>query len=348
MFLRMHISVYPSTTTKCQSLKWDVKPRCMRKPTNMVHGHIIRLMVGISSHCQNFIAHTIVTPSTPKANNYPIKSNFNTNASPIPLSHMPTRWCTHWLNAPKPSKEWQAKPGPLKLHRTYNILLTQHRLMYRQTLTNLKKLLPWTIFTTHNKFWGWRHPPAFPYPIPMTTDESYAPCSCRQKFQGCPQIFLQSNPSTCPFFHPPLNLAANPPHWLLSCPKHECHSKRWATRLHNAVWLEPHHCTLDVCTMNEVRKYRLCVWDGQLTCILPLRHNNEYFLKNKKYNFRDAMDGLKYGGRQLKNIWRWVWWSWLNRHCSYKTQDIKKNEKHSYPYVWIRESKIFTCLWRVF
>ncbi len=33
--------------------------------------------------------------------------------------------------------------------------------------------------------------------------------------------------------------------------------------------------------MNEVRKYRLCVWDGQLACILPLRHNNEYFAKYK-------------------------------------------------------------------
>ncbi len=34
-----------------------------------------------------------------------------------------------------------------------------------------------------------------------------------------------------------------------------------------------------MCTMNEVRKYRLHVRDRQLAYILPLRHNNEYFVK---------------------------------------------------------------------
>jgi hypothetical protein len=84
-------SADPLTATKCHLLQWDVKPRCMRKPTNAVHGHIIWLADGISSHCQSIIAHTIVTSSTPRANGYPTQSNFNTNASPIPPLHTPTK-----------------------------------------------------------------------------------------------------------------------------------------------------------------------------------------------------------------------------------------------------------------
>ncbi len=45
-FQHMHISADPSTTINCHSLQWDVRPRCMRKPTNMAHGHIIQLMDG--------------------------------------------------------------------------------------------------------------------------------------------------------------------------------------------------------------------------------------------------------------------------------------------------------------
>ncbi len=89
-FWHMHISADPSTTTKCHSLQLDVRPRCTRKPTNAVHGHVIWSRIGISSHCQNIIPHTIVTSSTPRANEYPIQSNFNTNASPTPPSHMPS------------------------------------------------------------------------------------------------------------------------------------------------------------------------------------------------------------------------------------------------------------------
>jgi hypothetical protein len=65
--------------------------RCMRKPTNAVHGHIIWSMDVISSYCQNIIAHTPVTSSTPRAKDYPTWSNFNTNASPIPPSHALTK-----------------------------------------------------------------------------------------------------------------------------------------------------------------------------------------------------------------------------------------------------------------
>jgi hypothetical protein len=62
-----------------------------KKLTNAEHGHIIWSTNGISSHCQNIIAHTISISSTPRANGYLTGSNFNTNVSPIPPSHMPTK-----------------------------------------------------------------------------------------------------------------------------------------------------------------------------------------------------------------------------------------------------------------
>ncbi len=37
------------------------------------------------------LSHIIVISSTPQANNYPTRSNFNTNILPIPPSHMPTK-----------------------------------------------------------------------------------------------------------------------------------------------------------------------------------------------------------------------------------------------------------------
>ena len=211
-FWHMRTSADPLTTIKCHSLQWDVRPRYMRKTTNAVHGHIIWSTDGISSHHQNIFAHTIITSSTPRANDYPTQSNFNTNASPIPPSCTLTKWCKHWLNASKPSKEWQAKPGNLKLHKTYNILLMQHRLAYKQIPTNLKKPLPQTIFATHKKFWGCRHQQAFPYPIPRTTDKSRTPCNCRYQFQGCPQIFLDSNQSARLTLQPSPDQATNLPH----------------------------------------------------------------------------------------------------------------------------------------
>ncbi len=51
----------PFDYNKCHSLQLDVKPRCMRKPINTTHGHIIWSTDGISKHCQNIIAHIIVT-----------------------------------------------------------------------------------------------------------------------------------------------------------------------------------------------------------------------------------------------------------------------------------------------
>jgi hypothetical protein len=68
---------------------------------------------------------------------------------------------------------------------------------------------------------------------------------------------------------------------------------------------EPYHCTLDVHTMNKVRKYWLYVQDGRLTCILPLRHNNKISL-SIKIKFWRCNGWTKYGGRELKNILRWV------------------------------------------
>jgi hypothetical protein len=85
-----HISK-PFDYKKSHSLQCDVRPRYMRKPTNAAHGHIIRPTDGISSHHQNIITHTIVISSTPRVNDYPTQSNFNTNSSPIHPSHTPTK-----------------------------------------------------------------------------------------------------------------------------------------------------------------------------------------------------------------------------------------------------------------
>ncbi len=41
---------------------------------------------------------------------------------------------------------------------------------------------------------------------------------------------------------------------------------------------EPYHCTLDVCMMNKIHHYLFYVQARWLACILPLRHNNKYFV----------------------------------------------------------------------
>jgi hypothetical protein len=79
------------TTTKCRLPRWDVRPRCMRRPTNMAHGHIIRWMIGICSCHPNIVIHIAATSSTPRVNDYPTPFNSNTGASPIPSSPMPTK-----------------------------------------------------------------------------------------------------------------------------------------------------------------------------------------------------------------------------------------------------------------
>ncbi len=54
--------------------------------------------------------------------------------------------------------------------------------------------------------------------------------------------------------------------------------------------------------MNKAREYRLYMCDGQLAGI-AIETQNEYFVKYKNINLETD---LKYGGHQLKNIWRWV------------------------------------------
>ncbi len=96
--------------------------------------------------------------------------------------------------ASKPSKEWQAKPEPLKLRRTCNKMWMQHRLTYRHIQPILKKPQPWMLPATRNEFWGCRHHQAFLKPISMVAEKSHAPCSHSHQFQGCPPISLTSSP----------------------------------------------------------------------------------------------------------------------------------------------------------
>ncbi len=64
---------------------------------------------------------------------------------------------------------------------------------------------------------------------------------------------------------------------------------------------------------------------------LPLRHKEEYFVKYQDIPFAKSTDGLKYGERQLENIWRWVCQSQVLRHNGCKTHYIEKSEKHALP-----------------
>jgi hypothetical protein len=40
--------------------------------------------------------------------------------------------------------------------------------------------------------------------------------------------------------------------------------------------------------------------------MLPLRHKEEFFVKYQDVPLAKPTDSLKYGERQLDNIWRWV------------------------------------------
>ncbi len=125
-------------------------------------------------------------------------------------------------------------PGTLKPHRSYYTLVMQHRLTYRQIPTNLTKPLPQPISTTCNKLQGCRHHQAITYPIPMITDKSRTPCNHRHQYQGCPLIFLKSNPSVCPS-STTIEPISKPTTLAAESSKRKRHCKWRATRLRNAV-----------------------------------------------------------------------------------------------------------------
>jgi hypothetical protein len=65
--------------------------------------------------------------------------------------------------------------------------------------------------------------------------------------------------------------------------------------------------------------------------MLPLRHNGGYFVKYQNILLANPTDGLKYGERQLDDIWRWVCWSQVYEHDSGTTHYIEKSEKPTLP-----------------
>jgi hypothetical protein len=65
--------------------------------------------------------------------------------------------------------------------------------------------------------------------------------------------------------------------------------------------------------------------------MLPLRHKEEYFVKYQDIPLAKPMDGLKYGERQLDDIWRLVCWSQVYGHGSCKTHYIEKSMKPALP-----------------
>ncbi len=64
---------------------------------------------------------------------------------------------------------------------------------------------------------------------------------------------------------------------------------------------------------------------------LPLRHKEEYFVKYQDIALAKPTNGLKYGERQLDDIWRWVYWSQVYGHGSCKTHYIEKSKKPALP-----------------
>jgi hypothetical protein len=50
-----------------------------------------------------------------------------------------------------------------------------------------------------------------------------------------------------------------------------------------------------------------------------------------KYSYGDPTDGVKYGERQLEDIWRWVCWSQVYGHNSGTTHYIEKSTKPTLP-----------------
>ncbi len=78
------------------------------------------------------------------------------------------------------------------------------------------------------------------------------------------------------------------------------------------------HGTLDVCMVNKLRKYHsMCKMVDSV--LLPLRNNREYFVKYQNILIVNPTGGLKYGERQLEDIWRWVCRSQVYGHNRCKT-----------------------------
>jgi hypothetical protein len=65
--------------------------------------------------------------------------------------------------------------------------------------------------------------------------------------------------------------------------------------------------------------------------MLPLRHKEEYFVKDQDIPLAKPTDGLQYGERQLDNIWRWVCWSQVYGHNGCKTHYIEESKKPALP-----------------
>jgi hypothetical protein len=109
MLAYAHLS-RPFDYNKMQLAPMGCGAQVHEKTKEMADGHIIWLIDGISSHCRNIIAHIIFTSSTPRANNYPTWSNFNSSATPIPPSLTPTKWMQAFADCIKAIQGMTSKP----------------------------------------------------------------------------------------------------------------------------------------------------------------------------------------------------------------------------------------------
>jgi hypothetical protein len=88
--------------------------------------------------------------------------------------------------------------------------------------------------------------------------------------------------------------------------------------------------TQEVCTVNEARKYHsMCKTVESVHA--AVKTQRRIFCKYRDISLAKPTDSLKYGERQLDNIWRWVCWSQVYGHGSCKTHCIKKSKKSALP-----------------
>ena len=116
---------------------------------------------------------------------------------------------------------------------------------------------------------------------------------------------------------------------------------RWQYMSWVVLWYSD-MCTWIICTRHV--STIICV-KRELACMLPLRHNREYFVKYQNIFWRSQWmvlsmenisweifgDMCEYGHVSWDNIWRWVCWVQLYGHGSCKTHHIEKSKKHAYP-----------------
>ncbi len=110
-----------------------------------------------------------------------------------------------------------------------------------------------------------------------------------------------------------------------------CRRRRCCLRRSSSfICHELHHGTLDVCTVNKMRKYHsMCKTVDSV--YVAIETQQRYFVKYQNILLSNPTDSLKYEEHQLEEIWRWVCWPQVYGNDSCKTHNIEKSEKPALP-----------------